>query len=340
MAFDPHQIITDRVIGQLESGTPTWRMPWLNGLNVNYASGTVYRPLTQLLLGSAGFEDNYWLTPNQCKQAGFGFKGAKQIQIPTWYETKGKGNDARDGESAIIGSEDGPSGSGKTYWRMWLQPLFNAEQLQGMPPLEERAKTPPFSAIEVIDAMASKICEETGLKIQTGGQQAYYSPSLHTVKMPRKSLFITPLDYYMTLLHELVHSSMHPSMLGRDVHYVGEGRAKEELIAEFGSTFLAGSLHSSPSAMCLEQHAAYIQSWLSMLKADKTAIFTASKEASRICDYLARFAPNNELGAPSKPAAAPSLIVPASSAPMSMMPPRVREAVEALRSSARGPRVI
>jgi len=303
MAFDPYQVITDRIIAQIESGSPKWRMPWKNGLNMNHASGNVYRPLNQMLLASAGFEDNRWLTPNQCREMGVGFKGAKQIQIPTYFETKGKSKDSREGESAPLG--DDTAAGGNTYWRLWLQPLFNAEQLQGMPPLEIEEQALPFSPIEIIDAMADAVCERTGLKIQHGGTQAYYSPSLHTIKLPRKELFLSTLDYYMTLLHELGHSTMDKSMLGRDVNYIGAGRAKEELIAEFSATYLGAKLRASPSETSLENHAAYIKSWLEYLRNDKKAVFNATKEAERICEHLATFAPDNVLGAPSKASQSP-----------------------------------
>jgi len=35
-------------------------------------------------------------------------------------------------------------------------------------------------------------------------------------------------------------------------------------------------------------HAAYIDSWLKVLKADKKAIFTAASQAAKATDYLAR----------------------------------------------------
>ena len=317
MAFDPYQIITNRIIEQIESGSPKWRQPWKNGLNKNHASGNVYRPLNQMLLASAGFEDNRWLTPNQCRELGIGFKGAKQIQIPTYFETKKRSQDSRDGESAPLG--DDTAAGGDTYWRLWLQPLFNAEQLQGMPPPEPEDAAPmEFTPIEIIDAMAGSICEKTGLKIQYGGQQAYYSPSQHTVKIPRKALFHSPLDYYMTLLHELAHSTMAKNMLARDVHYVGDGRAREELVAEFAATFLGGKLRASPSETSLENHAAYIKSWLEVLRNDKKAIFVAAKEAERVCEHLATYAPENTLASPppaAKPASAPAPTPAPSTAP-------------------------
>jgi antirestriction protein ArdC len=58
----------------------------------------------------------------------------------------------------------------------------------------------------------------------------------------------------------------------------------EELVAELGSAFLCADLRITPEVR--EHHAAYIGSWLKVLKEDKRAIFSAASHASRAVDYL------------------------------------------------------
>ena len=58
----------------------------------------------------------------------------------------------------------------------------------------------------------------------------------------------------------------------------------EELVAELGSAFLCANLSLTPEVR--EDHAAYIAGWLSVLKNDKRAIFTAASHAQRAADYL------------------------------------------------------
>ncbi len=58
----------------------------------------------------------------------------------------------------------------------------------------------------------------------------------------------------------------------------------EELVAEIGAAFLCSALGVTPETR--EDHAAYIQSWLSVLKKDNRAIFTAASHAQRAVDYL------------------------------------------------------
>jgi antirestriction protein ArdC len=58
----------------------------------------------------------------------------------------------------------------------------------------------------------------------------------------------------------------------------------EELIAELGSAYtMAGlELELTPRA----DHAAYIASWLKVLRSDKRAIFTAASQAQKAADWM------------------------------------------------------
>ena len=58
----------------------------------------------------------------------------------------------------------------------------------------------------------------------------------------------------------------------------------EELVAELGAAFLCADLALTPEVR--DDHAAYIASWLKVLKDDKRAIFTAASHAQRAADYL------------------------------------------------------
>lgn len=60
-----------------------------------------------------------------------------------------------------------------------------------------------------------------------------------------------------------------------------------KLVAELGSAFLCADieLHQEPR----EDNAAYIATWLEVLKNDSRAIFTAAAHAQRATDYLHSF---------------------------------------------------
>ena len=63
-------------------------------------------------------------------------------------------------------------------------------------------------------------------------------------------------------------------------------------MAEIGSAFLAADLglYLEPR----EDHAAYLASWLSILKHDKRAVFVAASFAQKAADFLLALQPKEE----------------------------------------------
>ena len=116
---------------------------------------------------------------------------------------------------------------------------------------------------------------------------AYYNVSQDFVQMPPFESFRDAESYYATLAHETTHWTRHTSRLDRDFgrkRFGDEGYAMEELVAELGSAFLSADLELTPEVR--DDHAAYIASWIKVLKDDKRAIFTAASHAQRAADFL------------------------------------------------------
>ena len=82
------------------------------------------------------------------------------------------------------------------------------------------------------------------------------------------------------------HWTGHESRLDRQFgkRFGDEAYAFEELVAELGAAFVVG--HVGFVDAMIEDHTAYVESWLKVLKNDKTAIFTASKQASLAYDFI------------------------------------------------------
>ena len=88
----------------------------------------------------------------------------------------------------------------------------------------------------------------------------------------------------------MTHWTRHPSRLDRSFgrkRFGDEGYAMEELVAELGAAFLSADLGLTPEPR--EDHAAYLGHWLTVLKNDKRAIFTAASHAQRAADFLCGF---------------------------------------------------
>ena len=70
-----------------------------------------------------------------------------------------------------------------------------------------------------------------------------------------------------------------------------------ELIAEIASCYLAAELNI-PNGEPLENHASYIKGWLEAMHDDVNFIFKASRQASKVCDFLLSFVKQSETAKP------------------------------------------
>ncbi|MBU2853470.1 zincin-like metallopeptidase domain-containing protein [Acidithiobacillus ferriphilus] len=167
--------------------------------------------------------------------------------------------------------------------------VFNLDQMDNVPGREPRV---PLTEIGMHDRVQSivKGMQADGLKLETGGDRAYYQPSADRIQMPKPEQFNSLPHYYSTLLHEIGHSTGAPDRLNRDgiagldSGFGSEKYAKEELVAELASFFVAAETgiprQSDP------EHAAYLQSWAKVLREDQNALFKAAKEAGQAVDYI------------------------------------------------------
>ena len=73
-----------------------------------------------------------------------------------------------------------------------------------------------------------------------------------------------------------------------------------ELIAEIASCYLAAEL-GVPNGEPLDNHAAYLKCWLEDMQNDPNYIFKASRQASKVCDFLLSFVRQAETKNPSRP---------------------------------------
>jgi antirestriction protein ArdC len=125
-----------------------------------------------------------------------------------------------------------------------------------------------------------------GASVKHGGNQAFYSPASDHIQMPPMQAIKESVGYYSTLVHEHTHWTATADRCDRQLgsRFGDNAYAAEELIAELGAAFTCAHLGLSTDPR--EDHAAYIASWLKVLKADARAIFTAASKAQQACDWL------------------------------------------------------
>jgi antirestriction protein ArdC len=286
MKPDIYQRITDQIVTQLESGVRPWMQPW----NSAHADGRIMRPLRHngepynginvLMLWSAaeakGFTSPAWMTFRQAQEfkahVRKGEQGSLVVYADKIMRTDTDSDTGEESERAI------PFMKGYT--------VFNVEQIDGLP---ERFHAQPDLKTEPVEriARADEFFAATRAHIVHGGSRACYVVSQDHIHMPCIDFFRDAESYYATLAHEATHWTRHPSRLDRDFgrkRWGDEGYAMEELVAELGSAFLSADLDLTPELR--DDHAAYIASWIQVLKNDKRAIFTAASHAQRAVDFM------------------------------------------------------
>jgi antirestriction protein ArdC len=270
-----YEIVTDQIIKQLESGNVPWRKPWIAAAPCNLVSQKEYRGINTFMLSASGFPSRYWLTYAQVVKLGGHVKQGEHGHIVVFWN---------------IGEEKLNPKNGKLQKPFLLRyyRVFNLSQTEGIAHKLGIAKA---SAQPVPDISA---CEQLVVAMPNApkivpSDRAWYRPSADQVGMPNKSLFHSSEAYYATLFHELAHSTGHPSRIGRDGVEVlnsfgSEAYSKEELIAEMGSAMLCGVTGIAPAV--IENSAAYLRSWVSVLKGDSKLVVAAASAAQKAADYI------------------------------------------------------
>jgi len=272
-----YEIITDRIIKQLESGVAPWRKPWSAKLPVNLMSQKPYRGLNVLTLASQGYPSRFWLTFNQANKLGGKIrKGEKSSPVIYWNIGEEREYTTRDGQTRVS----------KPFLLRYSN-LFNLSQTEGInltaSALQEARTNNPIEDCEQIVA---------GMPNRPGLEQsdkAWYAPGRDVVGMPSIGLFNSSEEYYSTFFHELAHSTGHASRIGRDgfesvQSFGSESYSREELVAEMGAAMLCGV--TGIENRTIENSAAYLRTWIERLKSDSRLIVTAASAAQKAADYI------------------------------------------------------
>jgi len=282
---DVYSRVTDRIVAELENGVRPWLKPW----NAEHAAGRITRPLrgngqpykgiNVLMLWSEamekGFASPFWMTYRQAQEHRGQVRKGEHGSLVVYADRIHKTETAENGDEV---DREIPFMKGYT--------VFNCEQIEGLPEHFYARPSPPLPAPDRI-AGAERFAANTGIEIRHGGNRAFYAIEPDRVQLPPFESFTDAESYYATLLHELTHATRHPSRLAREFgrkRWGDEGYAAEELVAELGAAFLCADLAITPEPRA--DHASYIADWLTVLKNDKRAIFTAAAHAQRAADYL------------------------------------------------------
>ena len=295
------QMLADMVLAKLEEGTQQWTAGWLTSRPPQSAvTGKPYRGMNALFLMLVANRERYtdyrWVTFKQMMDRDWTFKTDAEGNSVG----KGKGVpieffeliDKRTGERFNREDLDGMTkDEQEEYIQKNVYPLrksyfvFNGDLIEGIPALE-KYEHDPNERVERAEQLI-EYWNANESQIFYGGHEAYYSPTTDTICVPKREQFETLQTFYLTLLHEIGHSTGHSSRLNRemDVNRRSDSYAIEELRAEFASIFLAQDLEI-PISSRLDNNSAYIDGWRKKIKADPNVLFTAIADADKISKYI------------------------------------------------------
>ena len=297
-----YEVITARLVEQLEAGAAPWNKPWAAGAGAealprNLISGKPYRGINTWLLMAAGYARPWFLTFNQARELGGTVrKGEHGLPVVFWKldagkaKGKGKAEGKAEGEDTT-GAADGTRFNGRRVMCRYYT-VFNVDQCEGLrvqpaAPVDAPS-APKFNPIDAAEGIVNGWTARP--EIRHGGGVACYTPFFDTVRMPAPESFTSTEFYYSTLFHELGHSTGHEKRLARPgvVECKGFGSAvysREELVAEMTAAYLCG-LSGISNAQTEQNSAAYLQSWIKVLKGDARLALVAAGQAQKAADLI------------------------------------------------------
>lgn len=285
-----HEAVAERLIEQLQQGVAPWQRPWKPGetnytLPENPISGVRYKGINTIILMAQEYDDPRWMTYKQAQGAGYQVKkGEHGTPIQYWKFSEEQIKTDENGKP-VLGEGGKPEKITVQLERprVFYATVFNASQIDGIQPLERKPAT--WDPNERAEA----ILKVSGARLLHDQQDtAYYRPGTDTVHLPPQGQFETASAYYATALHELGHWTGHPARLDRDLAnpFGSEAYAREELRAEIASMILGAELAIGHNP---DQHAAYVKSWIKVLREEPMEIFRAAADAEKIHGYVMAF---------------------------------------------------
>jgi antirestriction protein ArdC len=271
--------VSARIAAELERGAVPWVKPWAStpGRNMpcNAVTNRPYSGCNVVLLWMVGqgYRTPRYLTFKQAQE--LGGNGKKGEHGNTVFFVK----QLRVKDKKADGSEDE-----RTVGMLRAYTVFNVDQCEGLPDRVLTAGEVKPRHEDERDATIDEFLTASGAEIREGHGEAYYRPGADYVSMPAFEAFRSASHFYGTAFHELGHWTGHKSRLDRDLRgrFDKQAYAAEELVAELTAAFLCAEFNLDGDL----RHAAYIESWISLLRDDNKAFFTACSKAQAAADYL------------------------------------------------------
>lgn len=309
------QRFAEMLIKRMEEMQKDWHKGWIGGGSMfglpQNISGRTYEGSNAFLLflhtASNGYKAPVYMTYGQLhKEGAHVLKGEKAVPVFKWgFSIKDKdGKKVTEEEFHNMTDDEKKECNRRPFLKIY--PEFNIDQTNMSEVNKEKydAVVSQFRKTDVptitdgmyvnkaIDRMMEK--QEWVCKIQYDKEEkgAYYNPAKDIVVLPTKAQFrIHPDDpeecfkdgqeYYGTALHEMAHSTGHPSRLDRlkPAVFGSPEYAKEELVAELTSAMVGNTLGFDRRIS--DNNVAYLQNWTSALRKEPKFIVSVMADVNK-----------------------------------------------------------
>lgn len=279
MSINVYELVTNRIIEQLENNIIPWEKPWSGTIDgaFNRVSKKPYSILNQMLLKY----DGEYATFKQWQELGGHIRKAEKSEIIVFWKMYPIKEKQDDGTEII-----------KTIPLLKYINVFHISQVDGVEPLKQKV-THDIEPIDKAEKILNDYWNRENITIEhVKGDKAFYSPMFDKIQLPLFEQFKQSEEYYSTAFHESIHSTMKTSRCNRQedrkgkvVSFASDEYSKEELCAEVGSAQLM-NIVGIETTKSFRNSTAYIQSWLKVLRNDNKFIVSASSKAEKAVNYI------------------------------------------------------
>lgn len=274
MSKSVYEMVTERIIEELEKGSIPWEKPWTSGRRsgaYNFVSKKSYSLMNQMMLKHRGAYGTF----KQWTEKGGKIRKGEKSEIVVFWKFQIIEEENEDGEKEE-----------KKIPMLRYYNVFHISQVDGV---ELKEELPEVEPIESAEKIKRDYVEREHIKIlEYATNEAFYSPAGDFIQVPERGQYKDIESFYDVLFHEMTHSTGHKSRLNRlerGAHYGNELYSKEELVAELGSASLMNML-GLETKKTIRNNAAYIQSWIRVFKNDPRFIVSAAGKAEKAVKFI------------------------------------------------------
>lgn len=286
------QGVVDALVARMEAGELPWHKPWKGGsvMPVNATTGReytgIFNPLILMMKSEAYGGDTRWAGLSQWAKAKSPVKkgeGGTAIYFPN-FVCQTCGAPGAPWLKSCSNGHDLTVKNGRAMAGFQKAIVFNNQQTSKPIPAVEVPQVDPSVGF----LLAAQTIERCGSKIKHEGDKAFYSKREDIITLPPAGAFDNIAHYWATSLHEHMHWTGHSSRLNREGIsgiFSSDAYAFEELVAEMGAAFLCMRLGVKHDSL-MDNHAAYLQSWVKGLRDDPKALMKAASLANKGMQYI------------------------------------------------------